>query len=164
MLDKKGKILDTSKVISNADLSLVKDIKCCYAFTEKLSNNDTEKYVKHAGFIFWNDSAVKYYTRTSDTLKDLSKNEILKEFEVPFPKQKIWSEKAIEVKQTDNTMYLLGLHPGLLLKIAYVYRRNSNKPTGYQRLVNKERLANIAKFLTSSQDLLLSNPVVIIDK
>jgi len=162
VVDKKGKILDTTKIITNADLNKINTVKCCYAFTEKLNNDDTEKHVKLAGYLFWNSKTVKYYKRISDTLKDLAKNEILKEFGISFGKKSLWEEEAVEIKQGDNTMYLLGMHPGLLLKIAYVYRRNSEKPSTYQRLINKDRLTNIARFFTSSNNLLLANPVIIV--
>lgn len=162
VVDKKGKILDTTKIITNADLNQINNVKCCYAFTDKLSNEDTEKHVKHAGYLFWDSKTVKYYKRISDILKNLSKNEILKEFGVSFIKKPIWEEEALEIKQGKNVMYFLGMHPGLLLKIAYVYRRNSEKPSAYQRLINKDRLINIARFFTSSPNLLLANPVIIV--
>lgn len=162
VLKMNGKILDFAKNITNAELNHVTDIKCCYAFTEKLSNPDTETFVKQAGFLFWDNKAVKYYKRITDILKDLSRNEILKEFGLFFGKKTTWEENAVEIKQGNNTMYLLGMHPGLLLKIAYVYRRNSEKSSSYQRLINKERLTNISRFFTSSNDLLLANPVIIV--
>ena len=44
-------------------------------------------------------------------------------------------------------MYLLAMHPGLLLKIAYVLRRTSNKKDAYQRIINKNRISNISDFI-----------------
>jgi hypothetical protein len=87
LLKKKGKILDSVKNITNADLGLITDIKCCYAFTDKLKNLDIEKNIKLAGFLFWDNKAVKYYKHISGILKNLSKNEILKEFGLFFGKK-----------------------------------------------------------------------------
>lgn len=162
VISKKGKILDFTKRITNADLNQIKNIKCCYAFTDKLNNKDTGKNVTRVGFLFWESRTVKYYKRVSDTLKSLARNEILKEFEIFFGKKTIREEEAIEIKQGNNTMYMLGLHPGILLKMAYVYRRDSSKSSAYQRLINKERLVNIARFFTSSDNLVLANPVIIV--
>lgn len=162
ILSQKFNILKSSN-IKNADLLKISDIKCCYAFTTKLDNKDTEKYVKGVGFQFWDHRTVKYYQRMSDILKELTKNEILREFGLAFSKKGSWEENAVIIKQGENnTMYLLGMHPGLLLKIAYVYRRDSNKSSAYQRLINKERLSNISKFFLSENDLLLANPVIIV--
>lgn len=148
--------------ISNDVLKTISEIKCCYAFTNKLSNKDTEKNVITAKFIFWDDKAVKYYERVSQILKGITKNEILKEFGVKVSSKTTYHENAVEIKQEDNQMYLLGMHPGLLLKIAYVYRRTGNKPGAYQRIITKDRIQSISKFFNDSKNLMLPNPVIVV--
>ena len=148
--------------LSDTSLQNISDVQCCYAFTNKLSNKDTEENIKTAKFVFWDDKAVKYYQRVSEILKGLTKNEILKEFGVTFTSKTIYHENAVEIKQEDNHMYLLGMHPGLLLKIAYVYRRAGNKPGAYQRIITKDRIQSISKFFNESDNLLLPNPVIIV--
>ena len=96
-------------------------------------------------------------------MKELTKNEIFREFDIKFPTKKTFEEPAIQIQQEDNpTMYLLGMHPGLLLKIAYVYRRSGTKSDAYQRLINKERLESISKYSTETKNLLLPNCVIIV--
>jgi len=46
-------------------------------------------------------------------------------------------------------MYLGCIHPGQLLKIAYVVRRASQKTYAYQRLLNKDRINAIGEFISS---------------
>ncbi len=163
VLTNKFKVLGSDTgMISDQVLKSIFDIKYCYAFTNKLSNKATEKNVKTAKFVFWDDKAVKYYDRVSAILKDLTKNEILKEFGVKFSSKTTYEENAVEIKQENYNLYLLGMHPGLLLKIAYVYRRTGNKPGAYQRIINKDRIQSISKFFNDSKDLLLPNPVIIV--
>jgi len=163
VLEKKFNVLESDTGnISNKVLKTISDIKCCYAFTDKLSNKDTAKNVTTAKFIFWDHKAVKYYERVSQILKGITKNEILKEFGIKMTSKIDYHESAVEIKQENNKMYLLGIHPGLLLKIAYVYRRTGNKPGAYQRIITKDRIQSISNFFNNSKNLMLPNPVIIV--
>ena len=57
-------------------------------------------------------------------------------------------------------MYLLGMKPSVLLKIAYVSRRASGQPSAYQRILSAERIDKISQFL-QSRDALLPNAIII---
>ncbi len=164
ILSKQFEVRQSSKkIIKTEDLKKIKEIKCCYVFTKKLSNEDTEKEIIKSHFNFWNYRTVRYYSKVSAILKELTKNEIFREFDIKFPKKKTFEESAIQIQQEDNpTMYLLGMHPGLLLKIAYVYRRSGTKSDAYQRLINKERLESISKYFAETKNLLLPNCVIIV--
>ena len=151
-----------NKLITNKNLKDIENIKYCYAFTKKLKNDSMGKNVKREKFIFWDDNAVKYYHRVSNILKQITKHEILKEFNMLQDVKNKYTESAIEIKQKNNSMYLLGMHPGLLLRIAYVYRRTNTKLDSYQRLIKKERIENISKFFNSERKLMLPNPVIIV--
>ncbi len=162
-ISKKFSVLDSDTGnISDESLKQITTIKCCYAFTKKLKNDDAEKDVKTAKFIFWDDLAVKYYSRISDILKGITKNELLKEFDIKFTSKTTYEENAIEIKQENNVMYMLGMNPGLLLKIAYVFRRTGNKPEAYQRIITKDRIQSISKYFGESKNLMLPNPVIIV--
>ena len=153
----------TKKNIRTDDLKKIKEIKCCYAFTDKLKNENTTKEVINAKFNFWDHRAIKYYGRVSGILKHLTKNEILREFGIKFSTRKIYEEPAIVIKQENNPpTYLLGMHPGLLLKMAYVYRRSGTKQDAYQRLINKDRIESISKYFKDANDLMLPNCVIIV--
>lgn len=151
------------KVIEDSDLQKIEHVIICYAFTDKLQNPDMESLVTGHGFHFWDNKAVKNYDKTSDTLGYLTKNQILKEFKISFSEQiGSWREPAVKITQKDKPlMYALGIHPALLLNMAYVYRRGTQKTDAYQRIINKDRLGNISKFLKSEESM-LSNPVIIV--
>ena len=163
VLSGKFKVLDSDTGdISDKVLDKITEIKCCYVFTKQLSNKKMKNNVETAEFLFWNDQTVKYYRRISGILRHLTKNEILKEFNIEFSTRDTHEENAVQIKQEDNVMYLVGMHPGLLLKIAYVYRRAGKKPDAYQRIITKDRIDSISKFFTESENLLLPNPVIIV--
>jgi len=152
-----------NNVVKDSDLKKIKHVIVCYVFTDKLQNPDMESLVTSHGFHFWDHKAVKNYEKTSDTLDYLTKNQILKEFKIPFSEQiGTWREPAVKITQKKKPpMYALGIHPALLIKMGYVYRRGTQKTDAYQRVINKDRLSNISKFLKSEESM-LSNPVIIV--
>ena len=163
VLAKKFKVISSDNgYISDSVLNKITGIKCCYAFTKKLTNKNMEKNVTTAKFIFWDDKTVRYYKRVSEILKHITKHEILKEFGINSSPRQTFEEDAVKIDQEGNSFYLLGMHPGLLLKIAYVYRRTSNKPQAYQRMISKDRIDSISKFFNSKKEILLPNPVIIV--
>ena len=163
VLLKKFTVLQSdSTVITDEALNKITTVEVCYAFTSKLTNSSMRKNVESEQLVFWDNRTIKYYSRISKILKHLTKNEILREFNVEFSNRHTYEENAIQIKQKNNSMYLLGMHPGLLLKIAYVYRRTGNNADAYQRIITKDRIESISKFFNQSEDLLLPNPVIIV--
>jgi len=164
ILEKKyTKITSETEPIVPADLKKIKRIKACYAFTNELENYNLENILKKFGFEFWDDKAVRYYEKTSKALGKYTKYQILKEFGIPFESPiGTWEEPAVEIFQEGNpAMYMMGVHPSILLEICYVYRRGSGKSEAYQRILNKDRLKQISSFL-QKPNTLLSNPVIIV--
>ena len=110
ILSKQFKILasDTNK-ISDTILSQITEIKCCYVFTNKLTNIEIKASLKKVGFVFWDSNTVKYYNRVSQILKHLTKNEILKEFDFRFTDKNVYKEGAIKIDQ-ENAQHVSCRH------------------------------------------------------
>ena len=160
---KKFKVLYSDEgQISYKTLCKVSQIKLCYVFSDKLVSKNTKEQIENEGCFFWDANTVKYFSRVSQVLNELTKNEIMKEFNVKFIGKNIRKENAVEIKQGNNIMYLLGMHPKILLTIAYIYRRTGGKPNAYQRIITKERIENISNFFQESRNILLPNPVIIV--
>lgn len=145
------------------DLKKIKRVKACYAFTNELENYHLKEIARKYDFEFWDDKAVRYYEKTANTLGKFTKYQIFREFDIPFENPiGTWEESAVQISQEGNpTMYLLGINPAILLEIGYVYRRGSGKSDAYQRILNKDRLAQISNFL-NKPNALLANPVIIV--
>lgn len=157
------KITSETEYILPSDLQKIKRVKACYAFDAKLENYNLEKILQKFDFKFWDDKAVRYYEKTSKTIGLHTKHQIFKEFGIPFESPiATWEESAVEIFQEGHpTMYMLGVHPSILLEICYVYRRGSGNSEAYQRILNKDRLKQISSFL-QKPNALLSNPVIIV--
>lgn len=153
--------------VTNKQLSKIDDIRLAFTFTDKLYSNKIQYYTRlleKEGIVFWDNKAVKYFDRTSDTLEEWMKYEIYREFNIVPHTQTEHSAKAIEIRQPNfPTMYLLGMNPGLLLRIGYVLRRTSNKPDAYQRAINKQRIESISKFIESGLALLPNSIIIVFD-
>lgn len=163
ILKNKIKVISSSKnKFKDKDFKNLKNIRLGFAFTERLNNQSTRIEIEKKDMVFWDHHAVKYFDKTSLALEEWTKYEIFREFKIFLDIQEdSHSEEAIQIKQKNkNEMFLLGIHPGLLLKIAYVSRRTSNKPSAYQRVINKDRIKKIANYL-SSKNILLPNSIII---
>lgn len=117
-------------------------------------------------FVVWNDLALTYYSRISSTLGGWTKYELFKEFRFDLEDTTTFSIPALELKQKGNTMYLGRIHPGQLLKIAYVVRRASDRTYAYQRMLSRERIAAIREFISSrgTQSFLPNAVIAVFDK
>lgn len=143
------------------------NINACYVYGDRFNQHSLKTCIDEAkkySFVVWGTSALKYYKKITTILKGWTKYEIYKEFNFLFQKKKIETIDAIKIIQKGQTdMYLAKIHPGQLLKIAYVVRRTSNKSYAYQRMLNEQRIKDISVFIESnSSHALLPNTLIIV--
>jgi len=157
-------IKSSDNIIKTEDFKQIDNIKLCFVMSGKVEQDKFKNYlniIKPYSFTIWDSRALKYYDKLSSILGEWVKYEIFKEFNFYFEVSNIHRERAVEIKQPGYPeMYMLGIHPGLLLKIVYVCRRVSNKPEAYQRILSKDRIRKISEFL-SSNNILLPNAIVV---
>lgn len=144
------------------------NINACYVYGDRFKPQSLKtcevEGSKHS-FVVWGGPALKYYKKITSILKGWTKYELYKEFGFSFQKNRTEKLDAIKLVQKDQVdgMYLAKIHPGQLLKIAYVTRRTSKKSFAYQRMLNKERIQDIARFIeSSSSSALLPNTLIIV--
>jgi len=158
-------VSSTKKKISSNELHEIDDIRVCYAFSKKLDNSKFINYkgiFKRANLFSWDSYITKYYDEISKILKEWTKYELFKEFDIDPECGDIKKVDAVQIKQKGNPeMFLFGLSPKTLLKICYVYRRSSGRHEAYQRLLNRDRINQISQNFTSTDKLLLPNPIII---
>lgn len=148
--------------------SHIDNINGCYVYGEKFKTQSlktAEKEANKHGFVVWGAPALKYYKKITSILKGWTKYELYKEFGFSFQKNRTEKLDAIKLVQKNQTegMFLAKIHPGQLLRIAYVVRRTSNKSFAYQRMLNKQRIQDIARFIESSvSSALLPNTLIIV--
>lgn len=168
--------LENVQVIASGDGQLkgrhfkdVEMIRMCFSYGEKLSDASYRTCLSAAkshSFLVWNRLALTYYLRISSVLGRWSKYELFKDFGLNLEGTSSFHIDALEVKQKGKKMYVGKIHPGQLLKIAYVVRRASEKTFAYQRLLSAARINAIRAFVTSneSQAFLPNAVIAVFDK
>lgn len=135
-----------------------------YGFVIEETENQDEKLsnkLEKNEMAFWNQHAINHFYNSTKVLGSTSKYEILREFSIKIPPKEFHAEKIVKIKQDNHELFLLGMHPSMLLKMGYVYRRISTRQSSYQRVIEKNRLPLIKKFYTENKNLMLANSVLI---
>jgi DGQHR domain-containing protein len=90
---------------------------------------------------------------------------LFKDFSIDIEPTSRFTIKALKLRQKDKVMYVGKIHPGLLLKIAYVVRRASERKFAYQRMLSKDRIAALGEFISSdeSQNFLPNTVLIVFD-
>lgn len=103
--------------------------------------------------IHFSDEVISYYSELTKHLGSCAKYQLLGHI---FAGQKIKNMEskipAIQGKMGGHTYYSFSIEPERLLKIGYVLHRseaNRNLMPTYQRLVKKERLSSVRKFISN---------------
>ena len=135
-----------------------------YGFVIEETENKDEKLakkLKNNEMAFWNQHAINHFYHSTKVLGSASKYEMLREFSIRIPPEEFHAEKIVKIIQDDHELFLLGMHPSMLLKMGYVYRRISTRQSSYQRVIEKNRLPLIKKFYTENKNFMLANSVLI---
>ena len=160
----KAKIVSSEEnSIKESDFGKFDDIRVCYVFGNGIDRerfNELASILTGRGFYAWDNSALTYYKKTAGTVGKALKYQILREFGVSLESTGSFSAEAIQIRQGELEMFVFGAKPSILLKVGYVSRRASGKPNAYQRILNRDRIAKLSKFL-SSRDALLPNAIII---
>ncbi len=162
-------IKSKDNVIEGSDFRSIDVHRLCVAYDHRLGEQSYKVCVTEAkrhSFIPWNYAAVRYYQRISGILGRWTKFEIFKEFDLQLEEQLTFRINALLLKQKGKQLYVGAIHPGLLLKIAYVVRRASEKTHAYQRMLSKERIAVIGDFISSTapQSFIPNAVIVVMDE
>jgi len=144
----------------------VDQIRLCFiygpSYPEKTLNTCIRTAKQHS-FTVWSQANLRYFLAISSTVGRWAKYELFKELRLNLEAQSVTKIPALEIKQTGQRMYFGAMHPGLLLKIAYVTRRARENTYAYQRMLNKHRIQDIATFIASdSPESFLANAVFIV--
>jgi DGQHR domain-containing protein len=144
----------------------VDDLRVCFVYGSDFPDEDIKRVQREAekqGFIVWSYFALQYYLKMSAVLGSWTRYELFKDFSLKLESKSTVTISALLAKQNDRRMYIGKIHPGLLLKIAYVVRRASERTYAYQRMLNKERIESIAQFISSdAPDSFLPNAALIV--
>ncbi|MBI3004436.1 MAG: DGQHR domain-containing protein [Ignavibacteriales bacterium] len=164
LLANKGTVIySDDRQIQDSDLRDINELKICYVFGERLRKARYDELVKifsRRSIDSWDSNALQYFKKVATTIGVGVKYEILKEFDVTFEVRTSTREDAVRIKQNHHEMFFFGAMPSELIKIGYVSRRASGRPSAYQRILSAERIRRISDFV-KSKEAMLPNAIII---
>jgi DNA sulfur modification protein DndB len=107
------------------------------------ANQDPRIYI-------WSDSLIEYYEDQNSYLKPYAKFDLLGEMGIKPMRQDPISIPAFKVDVGNNVnMFNFVMNPKDLLSVSFVARREKRNERFYQRIIDKNRLDKIAKYINS---------------
>jgi len=155
------KAVSQNKQIPKKFFDSVDEIYYGFALGSQTTYNAQKNNIIKNSMMVWDEQAVRYFERTSKTLKDLTKFELFREFNVKNRSKSTIQEPALKFRQGKTQMFVFSMNPKDLLNIAYVSRRGTGRDESYQRIINQNRLELLTNFIGKSSNLLMPNPIII---
>jgi len=122
-------------------------------------------YAKTLGMNVWGIKELEYYDAVVDAINEYAKYEIIHSLGISTSEEKnVHHVLALKLKQplsnSTSTLFLFTATPELLLKTAVVLRKASGDKAAYQRILQKKRLSQITRFVTTEGAILPTNIIV----
>jgi len=108
---------------------------------------DREFAKSDLNIFIWDDSFITYYENLNKTIPNYARYNLLGELDIKPLVEEIINVYAIKIWFDNYTIYNFFIYPKDLLKVAYVARREIGREEYYQRILRKQRLTKILKFL-----------------
>jgi len=113
----------------------------------KVRKSDYEFANQHPSIYIWNDDFLEYYSNLYSYIKPYAKYDLLGEMRIRPVQQQPITVPAFQIKFGGVNVYNFVINPKDLLEVAFVARREVGKERYYQRIIDKKRLVNIAKYI-----------------
>ena len=160
------------KAVRGVRESLVKgfrahDVYCKYKHHEfvlaiknaGIRKEDIEFANSESRVYLWDDNFITYYQDLYKKIGRFSKYNLLGEMGVRPVSQNAIRVPAAKYTWNEKTMFLFFIRPSVLLEVAYVARRYRPNERYYQRIIDKERLTSISKYVMDGN--ILPNNIII---
>ncbi|MGH7771067.1 MAG: DGQHR domain-containing protein [Candidatus Binatia bacterium] len=124
-----------------------------------------KELAQEKGIKVWGQDELKYYEVVVDAIGEYAKYEIINSFGITTEEEKtIYHALALRFQQpfsgSDTDLFLFTFTPEKLLKTSVICRRAQGNASAYQRMLRKERLRSVRKFVTQEGALLPPNIIV----
>lgn len=113
----------------------------------KVRKPDYEFANERPSIYIWNDDLLKYYSDLYNYIKPYAKYDLLGEMRISPIQQQPITVPAFRIKFGNVNVYNFVMNPKDLLEVAFVARREVRGERYYQRIIQKERLLKIAKYI-----------------
>lgn len=125
-----------------------------------LSEEEKNDILKEYKVAVWNRRAYEYYKKLVSSLGKYARYTLYSDLLLNsfFDKKHYLRLKILKFKQKEKHFYLTKIPPYILIKTAYVLRRNLNIVQGFQRLLRRKRVKkDIPDYISYEQGLFPSN-------
>lgn len=136
-----------------------------FVSTEKEVSEEDKQYAEDHGMLVWGEDELRYYEVLVDAIGEYAKYEIIHSFGIRTDEEKsIHTVLALRLHQpypqSSADFFLFTITPDKLLKTCTVLRRARGSADAYQRVLRRDRLSGIRKFVTEENALLPPNIIV----
>ncbi len=136
-----------------------------FVSTEKEVSQEDKRYAERSGMRVWGEDDLRYYEVLVDAIGKYAKYEIIHSFGIRTDEERtIHTALALRLhqpfSQSEAEMFLFTMTPDKLLRTCAVLRRAQGNADAYQRVLRRDRLSGIRKFVTEEDALLPPNIIV----
>lgn len=165
--NKSGSIKGWSKELNDlrAIATTAKADAAVFVVTGKKLEEDDLAQATDLNIHVWDDRQLEYYEAVAEAIGDYAKYEIIHSLGITTSEEKdIHRVLAIQIEQpiasSPVELYMFSTSPERLLRTCTVYRRAAGHADAYQRMLRRDRLPNIRKFVSKSDAILPTNVVL----
>jgi len=139
--------------------------KVLFVLTGKEEHAAERQYVLDKGLAYWGDDELAYYEAVADAIKSYAKFEIIHALGIRTGEERDTHRVlAIRLRQpmpsAPTQLFMFAMSPERLLRTSVIYRRAQGDADAYQRMLRKNRLPDIRKFVTRPDAILPTNVIL----
>ena len=132
---------------------------------DKNVSSEDRELISQEGIILWQKPQLEYFEAVADALGYWSRYEIIKALELTTKEEtptSIFLALSLAQPFFDSSvkLFMFSCSPQFLLKTGAVFRCAQGRADAYQRIVNKNRLSQIMRFVTRDNAILPPNIIV----
>jgi len=113
----------------------------------RVKKTDHELAGQQPNIYLWDDDFLKYYSDLYDYIKPYAKYDLLGEMKIKPAQQHPVMIPAFQIKFDNVNVYNFVMNPKDLLEVSFVARREVGRERYYQRVIQKDRLLSIARYI-----------------
>lgn len=139
--------------------------KVLFVVTGKEMAEEDIEYAKAKGMCLWDEDQLAYYEAVAEAIKEYAKYEIIHALGITTTEESdIHRVLALRLRQptsgSSTELFMFTVSPERLLRTCVIYRRAQGSADAYQRMLRKNRLPQICRFVSRPGSLLPTDIIV----
>jgi len=139
--------------------------RALFVITEMPISDDDRAYAGLNGISTWGESELRYFEVLADAIGHYARFEIINSLGIQTDEEKnIQHVLALRLHQpfsdSGAELFLFSMTPAKLLRLCAILRRAQGNAAAYQRVLQRQRLRSIARFVAQDNALLPPNIIV----